>query len=89
MWTAENTYQMIKQILFNCEADWTVLIRKLQFISGGGGGGAPPAHPLHPPPRSAPGTCSSESVPLQLSQKYKPSQHLYSNIINVSGHWNF
>ena len=63
----------------------TSCIRKPQAISGGGEG----AHPLHPPPRSAPGTCSSESVPLQLSQKYKPSQHLYSNIINVSGHWNF
>ena len=39
---------MIKQILYNCEADCTVLIRKPQVISGGGG-----AHPLHPPPRSA------------------------------------
>ena len=39
---------MIKQILYNCEADCTVLIRKPQVISGGG------AHPLHPPPRSAP-----------------------------------
>ena len=29
----------------------TSCIRKLQVISGGGGG----AHPLHPPPRSAPG----------------------------------
>ena len=48
MWTAENTYQMIKQILYNCEADCTVLNRKPQIISGGG------AHPLHPPPRSAP-----------------------------------
>ena len=48
MWTAENTYQMIKQILYNCEADCTVLIWKPQVISGGG------AHPLHPPPRSAP-----------------------------------
>ena len=35
MWTAENTYQMIKQILYNCEADCTVLIRKPQVISGG------------------------------------------------------
>ena len=43
MWTAENTYQMIKQILYNCEADCTVLIRKPQVISGGGGWCAPPA----------------------------------------------
>ena len=49
MWTAENTYQMIKQILYNCEADCTVLIRKPQVTSGGGG-----APPLHPPPRCAP-----------------------------------
>ena len=54
MWTAENTYQMIKQILYNCEADCTVLIKKPQVILGGGG-----VHPLHPSPRSAP---AAESI---------------------------
>ena len=34
----------------------TSCIRKLQVISGGGG-----AHPLHPPPRSAPGNCQFDS----------------------------
>ena len=46
---------MIKQILYNCEADCTVLIRKPQVISRGG------AHPLHPPPRSAPVFCCVNS----------------------------
>ena len=47
MWTAENTYQMIKQILYNCEADCTVLIRKPQVISGGVR--TPCTLPLDPP----------------------------------------
>ena len=47
MWTAENTYQMIKQILYNCEADSTVLIRKPQVISGGVR--TPCTLPLDPP----------------------------------------
>ena len=49
MWTAENTYQMIKQILYNCEADCTVLIRKPQVISGVGGVRTPCTLPLDPP----------------------------------------
>ena len=46
----------------------TSCIRKPQVISGvGGGGGAPPppppsAHPLHPPPRSAPALIRSEGM---------------------------
>ena len=51
MWTAENTYQMIKQILYNCEADCTVLIRKPQVISGGVR--TPCTLPLDPPLRIA------------------------------------
>ena len=47
MWTAENTYQMIKQILYNCEADCTVLIWKPQVISGGVR--TPCTLPLDPP----------------------------------------
>ena len=44
MWTAENTFQMIHQILYNFEADCTVLMQccksvVLVFISQGGGGG--------------------------------------------------
>ena len=37
MWTAENTWQTIQQILYNCEADCTVLIQccKIVIISGG------------------------------------------------------
>ena len=38
----------IQRILYNCEANFTVLIRNTQFILGGGGS------PLHPPPTSAP-----------------------------------
>ena len=38
---------MIKQILFNCEADSTVLIRKPQVISGGVGTAC--ILPLDPP----------------------------------------
>ena len=53
---------MIKQILHNCEADCTVLIRKPQVISGGGG-----AHPLHPPPRSASVTPPSLSSTPQIN----------------------
>ena len=41
----------------------TSCIRKPQVISRGGGGGGGAAHPLHPPPRSAPG-----SPPLFLDQ---------------------
>ena len=47
MWTAENTYQMIQQILYNCEEDRTVLIRKPQVISGGVR--TPCTLPLDPP----------------------------------------
>ena len=39
---------MIKQILYNCEADCTVLIRKPQVISGGGGA-HPCTLPVDPP----------------------------------------
>ena len=38
----------MQQTLYNCEANCKVLIRKLQVISWEG------AHPLRPPPRSAP-----------------------------------
>ena len=61
MWTAENTYQMIKQILYNCEADCTVLIRKPQVISGGVR--TPCTLPLDPP----------LYVPLYEKRSNKPS----------------
>ena len=44
-----STSTPINQIVFFLQN--TSCIRKPQVISGGGGGGA---HPLHPPPRSAP-----------------------------------
>ena len=55
MWTTENTWQMIQQILYNCEADCTVLMQccksNVSFRHHLRGG----VHPLRPPPRSAPG----------------------------------
>ena len=44
----------------------TSCIRKPQVISrGGGGGGGGAAHPLHPPPRSASGSCAKTQTVLK------------------------
>ena len=41
MWTAENTYQTIQQILYDCEATAQCWLESRR--SSGGGGCAPPA----------------------------------------------
>ena len=58
----------------------TGCIRKLQVISGGRGGGG--AHPLHPPPRSAPVLTDSNKIiyPVQ-DREVKPVAHPYKGHI--------
>ena len=78
MWTAENTYQMIQQILYNCEEDRTVLIRKPQVISGEG------VHLLHPPPRSVPGSGCKKYLTIKGTRNYYFKTLGYCSITKVN-----
>ena len=66
---------MIQQILYNCEADCTVLIRKPHVISGEG------ARHLRPPRRSAPGY-NNKSYP-DLQQRLLTITIFYVYIYNA------
>ena len=78
MWTAENTYQMIQQMLYNCEEDRTVLIRKPQVFSGEG------VHLLHPLPRSAPGSGCKKYLEIKGTRNYYFKTLGYCSITKVN-----
>ena len=69
---------MIQQILYNCEEDRTVLIRKPQVISGEG------VHLLHPPPRSAPGSGCKKYLKIKGTRNYYFKTLGYCSITKVN-----
>ena len=69
---------MIQQILYNCEEDRTVLIRKPQVISGEG------VRLLHPPPRSAPGSGCKKYFKIKGNRNYYFKTLGYCSITKVN-----
>ena len=69
---------MIEQILYNCEEDRTVLIRKPQAISREG------VHLLHPPPRSAPRSGCKKYLKIKGTRNYYFKTLGYCSITKVN-----
>ena len=69
---------MIEQILYNCEEDRTVLIRKPQAISREG------VYLLHPPPRSAPGSGCKKYLKIKGTRNYYFKTLGYCSITKVN-----